>query len=110
MQSGLCIDCYGLKGPYLCLLVAGSPDHGKLIVIFMHNIASGHEKTLKPVGPNNTDLGLWQQFTQQCHLVTDMTFDETRFGWHEVNKVAANLIAESLSRTAAQQLGSGKSQ
>ena len=101
---------YSLKGPYLCWVVADSPGHGKLIVLFMHNIASGHEKTLKPVGPNNTDPGLWQQFTQQCCLVTDMTFDETRFGWHDVNKHAANLIAETLSRIAAQQLGSGKSQ
>jgi hypothetical protein len=69
----------------------------------MHNHPSGHEASLKPVGPNNTDPGCWQSFVQQCLLVTDMTFDETRFDWHDVNQQAAMLIAEALMHIAQQQ-------
>lgn len=69
----------------------------------MHNIASGHEKTIRPAGPNNTDPGCWQQFTQQCRLVTDMTFDEARFDWHDSNCNAAGLVANSLSQISASQ-------
>ncbi|KAL0025731.1 hypothetical protein WJX77_008032 [Trebouxia sp. C0004] len=81
--------------------VQGSANHGQLIVIFMHNIASGHEKTIRPAGPNNTDPGCWQQFTQQCQLVTDMTFDEARFEWHDINRNAAALVADALNKVAA---------
>ncbi len=37
----------------------------------MHNLPSGHEASVKPVGPNNTDPGCWQSFVQQCLLVTE---------------------------------------
>ncbi|DBB13845.1 TPA: hypothetical protein ACH3X3_000838 [Trebouxia sp. C0006] len=87
----------------LLMSVQGSANHGQLIVIFMHNIASGHEKTIRPAGPNNTDPGCWQQFTQQCRLVTDMTFDEARFDWHDSNRNAAGLVANSLSQISASQ-------
>ena len=68
-----------------------------MIVIFMHNIASGHEKSLfKAVGPNNTDPGCWSAFTQQCLLITDMTFDEKRFDWNKINKHALQLVVEAV--------------
>jgi len=69
----------------------------------MHNLPSGHQASVKPVGPNNTDSGCWQSFVQQCLLVTDMTFDETRFDWHGINQKAAMLIAEALMQIAQQQ-------
>ncbi|DBA72794.1 TPA: hypothetical protein ACH3X2_010183 [Trebouxia sp. C0005] len=83
--------------------VQGSANHGLVIVIFMHNIASRHERTLRPAGPNNTEPGCWQQFMQQCRLVTDMTFDEARFEWHDINRNAAALVADTLSKIAASQ-------
>ena len=69
----------------------------------MHNLPSGHEASLKPVGPSNTDFGCWQTFKQQCLLVTDMTFHETKFEWHDINQKAAMLIAEALMHIAQQQ-------
>lgn len=69
----------------------------------MHNIASGHEKTTRPAGPNNTDPGCWQRFTQHCRLVTDMTFDEARFERHDINSNAAALVADTLNKVAASQ-------
>lgn len=72
----------------------------------MHNLPSGHEASIKPAGPNNTDPGCWQSFVQQCLLVTDMTFDETRFEWHAINQKAAMLIAEALICIAQQQSAS----
>ena len=80
---------------------------GQLIVIFMHNIASGHEKSqFKAVGPNNTDPGCWPAFAQQCLLITDMTFDESRFDWNEINKHALELVLEAISSTVPQQTSS----
>ena len=81
--------------------VAGASS--QLVVVFMHNLPSGHEASLKPVGPNHTDPGSWQSFVQQCLLVTDMTFDETRFELHDINQKAALLIAEALMHIAQQQ-------
>ena len=84
---------------------AGAPGHR--IVIFMHNIASGHERNqFRAVGPNNTDPGCWSAFAQQCLLITDMTFDESKFEWNEINKHASHLIFEAISATAFQQTGS----
>ncbi len=76
----------------------------------MHNIASGHEKTIRAAGPNNTDPGCWQQFMQQCRLVTDMTFDEARFDWHDTNHNAAALVADTLSKVVASQADKRRSQ
>lgn len=90
--------------------VQGSAIHDQLIVIFMHNIASGHEKTMRPAGPNNTDPGCWHQFTQQCLLITDMTFDEARFEWHDINRNAAALIADTLSKVVASQTDKSRPQ
>ena len=72
----------------------------------MHNIATGHEKNLfRAVGPNNTDPGCWSAFAQKCLLITDMTFDETKLDWNEINKHALQLMVEAISN-AAQQTGS----
>lgn len=80
---------------------AGPP--GQIIVVFMHNVASGHEKSLfKPVGPNNTDPGCWSAFAQQCLLITDMTFDETRFDWNKINELALHLIVDAIINAARQ--------
>ena len=75
----------------------------QLVVVFMHNLPSQHEASLKPAGPNYTDPGCWQSFVQQCLLVTDMTFDETKFEWHDINQKAAMRIAEALVHIAQQQ-------
>ncbi|KAL3136884.1 hypothetical protein ABBQ32_006496 [Trebouxia sp. C0010 RCD-2024] len=76
---------------------------GQIIVVFMHNVASGHEKSLfKPVGPNNTDPGCWSAFAQQCLLITDMTFDETRFDWNKINELALHLIVDAIINAARQ--------
>jgi len=101
--SKSCLAAAHSNASSFACLAAGSANYGQLIVIFMHNIASGHEKTMRPAGPNNTDPGCWQQFTQQCRLVTDMTFDEARFEWHDINRNAAALIADTLSKVAASQ-------
>lgn len=78
-------------------------NQGRLIVIFMHDIASGHEGSLKPAGPSNTDPGCWQLFKQQCLLVTDMAFDETCFELHSINKNAISTVAKTLSYIAHQE-------
>ena len=84
---------------------AGAPGH--IIVIFMHNIASGHERSqFKAVGPNNTDAGCWSAFAQQCLLITDVTFDESNFNWNDINIHALHLISEAISGTAFQKTGS----
>ena len=73
------------------------------MVIFMLNIASGHEKSMfKAVGPNNTDPGCWESFEQHCLLVTDMTFDERRFDWNKINKNARQELVAAISIAAAQ--------
>lgn len=83
------------------ILSAGASS--QLVVVFMHNLLSQHEASFKPVGPNHTDPGCWQSFVQQCLLVTDMTFDETKFEWHDINQKAAMRIAEALMHIAQQQ-------
>ncbi len=75
------------------------------MVVFMHNIPSGREANVKPTGPNNTDPGCWHSFSQQCLLTIDMTFDEARFDWHDVNQNAASQIAEVLTKVVKQQSG-----
>ena len=65
---------------------------------------------MKSAGSNNTDPGCWQHFLQQCHLVTDMTFDEARFEWHDINQTAAGLVANALNAIAAKNAGSRSSQ
>ena len=91
-------------------LPADPPGRGQLIVVFLHNVASGHERTIRPAGPNNTGPGCWQHFLQQCLLVTDMTFDEARFEWHDMNQNAAGLVANALNTIAAKNAGSRSSQ
>ena len=78
--------------------VAG--EQGPLVVTFMHNIISGHEHTMKAVRSNNTDTGSWQHFRQQCLLIVDMTFDENRFQWCQVNLQAAAAIAQAVHSIA----------
>ena len=68
----------------------------------MHNLPSGHEASVKPIGPDHTDPGCWQSFVQQCLLVTNTTFDETRFEWHDINQKAAMPIAKALMHSAHQ--------
>ena len=70
----------------------------QLIVVFMHNIPSGHEQTMKPVGPNNTDPGCWQYFSQRCLAIVDMTFDELSFQWGIVNQQAVTGLCKTISR------------
>lgn len=83
-------------------LVISAGESRQVVVIFMHNIPSGHETSmLKAVGPNNTDSGCWQRFKQHCMLVTDMTFDERRLEWNEINKNARQSIVEAISSIAA---------
>ncbi|DBA72792.1 TPA: hypothetical protein ACH3X2_010181 [Trebouxia sp. C0005] len=82
------------------LLSAGSSS--QLVVVFMHNLPSGHEASVKPIGPDHTDPGCWQSFVQQCLLVTNTTFDETRFEWHDINQKAAMPIAKALMHSAHQ--------
>ena len=80
------------------LILEGAPH--QMTVVFMHNIATGHEKThFQSVGPNNTDLNIWQQFSQQCLLVTDMTFDEATFNWNEIDTYMLQRIAAAVSST-----------
>lgn len=84
---------------------AGTPSH--IIVVFMHNIASGHERSqFKVVGLNNTDPGCWSAFAQKCLLITDLTFDETKLDWNEINTSALQRITETISSTATQENGS----
>ena len=71
---------------------------GKLVVVFMHNLPSGHEKSMRPAGVNNTDPGRWQQFSQQCHQIVNMAFDETRWQWHDVNQAAAQSIIAAIKQ------------
>lgn len=72
----------------------------------MHNLASGHEKSVRHAGANNTDPGCWQHFAQQCHRVINMTFDEGRWQWHDINSAAAQVIIDVVRQIAA---GSGNS-
>lgn len=62
----------------------------------MHNLPGGHEKQMRPVGMNNTDPGRWQQFCMQCHAISNMTFDEGRWQWHDMNRAAADKIVEAM--------------
>lgn len=66
----------------------------------MHNIISGYEHTMKAAGSNNTDTDSWQHFTQQCLLIVDMTFDETRFQWCKANLQAAAAIVQAIHTVA----------
>ena len=66
----------------------------------MHNIPSGHEASLKPAGPANTDPGCWQTFKKQFLLVTDMAFDESDFDMNSVNKAAVSAVADAIGRIA----------
>ena len=104
----LALDAYILhhsSHAFKVMVLAGSSSH--VIVIFMHNVVSGHEtRRFRAVGPNNTDPGCWSTFTDQCLLVTDMTFDETTFTWNEINQNAMKLVAEAISSTAAKQSSS----
>ena len=74
----------------------------QLIVVFMHNIPSGHEHTMKPVGPNNTDPGCWQHFSQQCLAIVNMTFDELSIWWDAINQHAASRLSEVIQQTVKQ--------
>lgn len=80
------------------MVIAGSA--GKLVVVFLHNLPGGHEKSMRPAGVNNTDPGRWQEFLQQCHWVVNMTFDETQWQWHEVNQRAAQEIVAAVKEVA----------
>ena len=71
---------------------------GKLIVVFMHNLPCGHEKSMRRAGANNTDSGCWQRFSQHCHRIANMTFDETRWQWHDVNQAAAQDIIAAIKQ------------
>lgn len=83
----------------LCItVIAGFA--GKRIVVFMHNLPSGRERSMRPAGMNNTDPGQWQCFVQHCHRVVNMTFDETRWQWHEVNQNAAQGIIAAVKDVA----------
>lgn len=73
----------------------------KLVVVFMHNLPNGHEKHMRHAGLNNTDPGCWQHFVQQCHEVVNMTFDEGRWQWHNINSAAAQAIIDVVKETVA---------
>ena len=62
----------------------------------MHNIASGHEKTMQPSGPNKTAPGQWQHFARQCYVIANMTFDEDNWQWHDLNQNAARSISDAI--------------
>ena len=64
----------------------------------MHNLPGGHEKSMRPAGVNNTDPGRWQHFSQHCHKIVNMTFDETRWQWHDVNQAAAQGIVAAIKQ------------
>lgn len=64
---------------------------GKLVVVFMHNLPSGHEK-IWPTGVNSTDPQRWQDFSQHCHRIVNMTFDDGRWQWHDAKQKAADDI------------------
>lgn len=81
----------------LTSILAASPGPScKLIVVFMHNIPRGHEKTMQPAGPNKTDPGQWQHFARQCYMTTNLTFDEDSWQWHDVNQCAARSISDAI--------------
>ena len=80
-------------------MLAGVPS--KLVVVFMHNVPSGHEKNMRHAGANNTDPGRWQHFLQHCHKVINMTFDEGMWQWHDINSAAAQAIIDVVRETAA---------
>lgn len=67
----------------------------------MHNLPNGHEKHMRHAGLNNTDPGCWQHFVQQCHKVVNMTFDEGRWQWHNINSAAAQAIIDVVKETVA---------
>lgn len=73
---------------------------GKLLVVFLHNLPNGHEKSMRAAGVNNTDPGCWQQFVQHCTTIVNMTFDENRWQWHEVNKRAAQEMVATIREIA----------
>ena len=79
---------------------AGKDKH--LVVVFMHNIPTGHEDTMKPVGPNNTDLGCWQQLVQHCLEIVNMSFDERSFQWNAINQQAAARLSQVIQQSAKQ--------
>ena len=102
------ISCYLCPDSswYSCLwtypirfLLTGVPS--KLVVVFMHNLPNGHEKHMRHAGLNNTDPGCWQHFVQQCHKVVNMTFDEGRWQWHNINSAAAQAIIDVVKETVA---------
>lgn len=72
----------------------------KLVVIFMHNKASGHEESMRAASANNTDPGQWQHFVQKCHTVVNVTFDEDQWQWHDVNLCAAEQLVNAVTQIA----------
>ena len=68
----------------------------------MHNLPSGHEK-IRPAGVNHTDPGRWQDFSQHCHRIVNMTFDEARWQWHDANQKAAEEIMAAIRQSAEEQ-------
>ncbi|KAL3131255.1 hypothetical protein ABBQ38_000552 [Trebouxia sp. C0009 RCD-2024] len=83
------------------VLAASAGVPSKLVVVFMHNLPNGHEKHMRHAGLNNTDPGCWQHFVQQCHKVVNMTFDEGRWQWHNINSAAAQAIIDVVKETVA---------
>ncbi|KAL3148190.1 hypothetical protein ABBQ38_014223 [Trebouxia sp. C0009 RCD-2024] len=83
------------------VLAASAGVPSKLVVVFMHNVPSGHEKNMRHAGANNTDPGRWQHFVQHCHTVINMTFDEGRWQWHDINSAAAQAIIDVVREIAA---------